>query len=437
MSRRGSGRSAGEDDERVLLAVALAVRAVRRGSVCVALARAADDAPELPWPDPADVGRRRAGLARCSTRACCGSSADLLYLDRYHRLEAQVCDDLVARAAQPPPAVDEARARGGGGPGARRARQRRAGRGRRGGGARGWTTILTGGPGTGKTTTVARLLALLADQAASRASGSRSRSAPPPARPRAGCRKPCATELAGPAGSRRGRARVGRPQARDPAPAARLAARQRHPLPARPRQPAQARRRRRRRVVDGRADDDGAAARGAAARQPGWSWSATRDQLTSVGAGAVLGDLVRGLRAADRLASRRADHELPVRARHRGLAARAARRWRADADDGARCPAHRRPTRSRSSRRHRRRPGRRPARRRRRGGAAGPRARRGRDAAGALGRARRPPAVVRPSRGAFRRPPLERPGRALARRGGRPDAAADLRAAGTSGGRCW
>ena len=28
------------------------------------------------------------------------------------------------------------------------------------------TTILTGGPGTGKTTTVARLLALLADQAA-------------------------------------------------------------------------------------------------------------------------------------------------------------------------------------------------------------------------------------------------------------------------------
>ena len=33
---------------------------------------------------------------------------------------------------------------------------------------RGWTTILTGGPGTGKTTTVARVLALLADQAASR-----------------------------------------------------------------------------------------------------------------------------------------------------------------------------------------------------------------------------------------------------------------------------
>ena len=31
-----------------------------------------------------------------------------------------------------------------------------------------WTTIVTGGPGTGKTTTVARMLALVADQAAAR-----------------------------------------------------------------------------------------------------------------------------------------------------------------------------------------------------------------------------------------------------------------------------
>ena len=55
-------RLAGETDERVLLAVALAVRALRHGSVCLELNRirdiAVDDedvdadlAAELPWPD--------------------------------------------------------------------------------------------------------------------------------------------------------------------------------------------------------------------------------------------------------------------------------------------------------------------------------------------------------------------------------------------------
>ena len=44
--------------------------------------------------------------------------------------------------------------------------------------------------------------------------------------------------------------------------------RQQHPLPAPPRQPAAARRRRGRRVLDGVADDDGPAARGGAARRP-------------------------------------------------------------------------------------------------------------------------------------------------------------------------
>ncbi len=46
------GRLAGEHDERVLLAVALATRAVRHGSVGVDLRTVADVAPELPWPDP-------------------------------------------------------------------------------------------------------------------------------------------------------------------------------------------------------------------------------------------------------------------------------------------------------------------------------------------------------------------------------------------------
>ena len=43
------GRLGRESDERVLLAVALAVRAVRGGSVCVDLATVADP-PDLPWP---------------------------------------------------------------------------------------------------------------------------------------------------------------------------------------------------------------------------------------------------------------------------------------------------------------------------------------------------------------------------------------------------
>ena len=61
----------------------------------------------------------------------------------------------------------------------------------------------------------------------------------------------------------------------DAAPAARLAAGQPQPVPPRPDQPAAVRRRRRRRELDGVADDDGPAARGAAARRPGWCWSAT------------------------------------------------------------------------------------------------------------------------------------------------------------------
>jgi exodeoxyribonuclease V alpha subunit len=156
---RRLGALGGEEDERVLLAVALAVRAVRRGSVCLDLAAARDSAPELDWPDEwplAESPLVAAGVLRWEL--------GLLYLDRYHRLETQVHDDLAARLALAPPVVDEARL-------SAALAQVRAGHfspeqeaavvaavHRR-------TTILTGGPGTGKTTTVARLLALLADQA--------------------------------------------------------------------------------------------------------------------------------------------------------------------------------------------------------------------------------------------------------------------------------
>jgi exodeoxyribonuclease V alpha subunit len=155
------GALGGEDDERILLAVALAVRAVRRGSVCLDLATVADTDPDLDWPDD------WATLIAASPLVAAGVvrwELGLLYLDRYHRLETQVHDDLASRLAQAPPGVDEPRL-------ATALDKVRAGHfsaeqeaavvaalHRR-------TTILTGGPGTGKTTTVARLLALLADQA--------------------------------------------------------------------------------------------------------------------------------------------------------------------------------------------------------------------------------------------------------------------------------
>ena len=162
------GVLAAEPDETVALAVALAVRAVRGGSVCVDLATVSVDTvieggPELPWPEPTAwlAALRASPLAGTPTvlRLLDGS---LLYLDRYWREEEQVCTDLVARSVATP--VDEVSLQAGldrvfNKPGY--AEQRAAAvvaLSQR-------TTVLTGGPGTGKTTTVAALLALLTEQA--------------------------------------------------------------------------------------------------------------------------------------------------------------------------------------------------------------------------------------------------------------------------------
>ncbi|MGH3364372.1 MAG: exodeoxyribonuclease V subunit alpha [Nocardioidaceae bacterium] len=161
---RRLGELTGERDERALLAAALATRAVRHGSVCLDLATVADVAPGLPWPaydawvgaiaESPLVGQ---GLLRWEF--------DLLYLDRYRHQEQEVCADLRRRLAQPAPAVDLGILDAGlqrvfGEPTftEQRAASRRA--------ATQWTTVLTGGPDTGKTTTVAGLLALLTEQAA-------------------------------------------------------------------------------------------------------------------------------------------------------------------------------------------------------------------------------------------------------------------------------
>ncbi len=160
------GELGGESDDRVLLAVALAVRATRRGSVCLDLATAHESAPGLPWPEPREW--QEAVVASPLVEAgAVRWDLDRLYLDRYHRLETQVCDDLQARTAQAETPVDEARLSAAAaliGRAQVSDQQLQAAMNA----ARHRTTILTGGPGTGKTTTVARMLVLLADQAAAR-----------------------------------------------------------------------------------------------------------------------------------------------------------------------------------------------------------------------------------------------------------------------------
>ncbi|SEB09451.1 MULTISPECIES: exodeoxyribonuclease V subunit alpha [unclassified Mycobacterium] len=149
-----------ETGDVVALAVGLAVRALREGSVCVDLTTVADDiGGDLPWPAPAELVAAVADSPLTGT-AIRLDHERLLYLDRYWREEQQVCTDLLALSAQPSqPVSDAALERLFPPPGF--AEQRAAAQ-------LALTqpvTVLTGGPGTGKTTTVARLLALLAQAA--------------------------------------------------------------------------------------------------------------------------------------------------------------------------------------------------------------------------------------------------------------------------------
>ncbi|WP_418275120.1 exodeoxyribonuclease V subunit alpha [Isoptericola jiangsuensis] len=220
------GRLTGEADERVLLAVALAVRALRGGSVCVrpgdpvelaALARPEDDGVEAggststggsagdvgnagddtsggresPWPEHAAWVAAIEASPLVSVGV--GGPADLpvrwvggrLYLDRYWRDELTVrrlvdgrvtaepfdvdADRLAAALARLFPAEGDTRQR----LAAEHAARRRV-------------TVLTGGPGTGKTTTVARLLAVVHDVAGGDAARPASTGGPAASSPAAG-----------------------------------------------------------------------------------------------------------------------------------------------------------------------------------------------------------------------------------------------------------
>ncbi|MFL6021970.1 MAG: exodeoxyribonuclease V subunit alpha [Marmoricola sp.] len=154
------GRLGGEADPSVLLAVALLVRAVRQGSVCLDLARVAEVDPERSWPEAGAWAK--AVLASPLTGTALRVEDGLVYLDRYWRQEGDVVEDLAARVSRPAPVVDDTRLEAALGrlfAGASYAEQRAAADAS----VRRWTSVLTGGPGTGKTTTLARLLAVLTD----------------------------------------------------------------------------------------------------------------------------------------------------------------------------------------------------------------------------------------------------------------------------------
>ena len=144
-------------DETVALAVAMAVRALRNGSVCVDLRSVEEQVgvDGLPWPDVGAWLTAIRASALASKPTALRVDGDLLYLDRYWLEEQQVAADVHTMIAVKPekvsPDIDRLFPAG-------FEEQRAAAKVALAQGL----TVLTGGPGTGKTTTVARLLALLA-----------------------------------------------------------------------------------------------------------------------------------------------------------------------------------------------------------------------------------------------------------------------------------
>jgi exodeoxyribonuclease V alpha subunit len=168
------GRLGAVNDEAVLLAAALAARAPRLGHVCVDLGAihatatsdldVAVDVAALPWPAP------RSWVAQVAASPLVGDGRPLrlddttLYVDRYWTQEHHVASDLLQRAEHPPPSIDtDALTEGldrlflsGDEPDLQRLAAASA--------VLRWFSVIAGGPGTGKTTTIARVLALLDDQ---------------------------------------------------------------------------------------------------------------------------------------------------------------------------------------------------------------------------------------------------------------------------------
>ncbi len=172
-------RLCGEEDETVLLAAALAVRAPRLGHVHVDLVTISEtvtvdtdepvDLDALPWPPPNPWVEAVAASPLAASGEDDPAVAPLrlldgrLHLDRLWQDERSVAADLLALAGAAPEVDDDALADGlrrlfpGEGDGRQALAAASAVLSR--------FAVIAGGPGTGKTTTVARVLALLAEQA--------------------------------------------------------------------------------------------------------------------------------------------------------------------------------------------------------------------------------------------------------------------------------
>ena len=187
---RELGRLSVETDEAVLLATALAVRGPRLGHVHVDLSRirdtAAVDAEEpvdlatLAWPEPAEWVRQVRASPLVADGEAIGDDApppgplrlvgSWLYLDRYWAEEVQVARALRQMGAAAADRIDSALLTDGlarlfaADPEGRQALAAATAVRRR-------FAVVAGGPGTGKTTTVARIVALLCEQAATSPTG--------------------------------------------------------------------------------------------------------------------------------------------------------------------------------------------------------------------------------------------------------------------------
>jgi len=169
------GALVGEHDDSVLLAIALTVRGTRQGSVVLDLAGAAESvAPEDETAQPVELAwpATEAWVQRCAGSplvlggdgtAPVRMVGSRLWLTRYWKQEAFVAAELTARAGDAAADLDEdvlerdlAELFPAAGDADQRAAAATAARAR--------VSVIAGGPGTGKTTTIARLIAVLLRQ---------------------------------------------------------------------------------------------------------------------------------------------------------------------------------------------------------------------------------------------------------------------------------